>query len=75
MKHQTENIIDDNGIELLVSYEWEQEAGNKPHDIEVGLMVYTELKTCEIVIGGVGIDLMPLMSEGQKEFIISKLNY
>lgn len=79
MKHNTELLLDDNGIELLVSYDYEKsdqyeaEPGNGATLVEP--MVYTELNSVELVIAGRGIDLLPLLHPNEKEFIISKLQY
>lgn len=82
-KHNTmnksyETICDDNGIELIVGYEWEQspsqiEEGHGLH--EVGLTIATFLKSVEIVIAGRGIELLPMLKESQKNEIYSKLQY
>lgn len=78
MKHNTETIIDENGIEILVGYDYEISDSQieECHGFhEVGQMVYTELKTVEVVIKGTGIDLLPLMNNKQKAYIIEQLNY
>lgn len=73
-----ETICDDNGIEILVGYLYSHSAsqieeGHGYH--EVGLLVETELRSVEIVIAGVGIDILPRLTEHQKEHIVSKLQY
>lgn len=78
MQHNTETITDENGIEILVGYDYEQspsqiEEGHGYH--EVGNLIETELKTVEIVIAGKGIDILPSMNEKQKEAIVELLNY
>lgn len=78
MTHNAEALTDENGFEILVSYNYEQgesqvEEGHGLH--EVGLMIYTELTSVEVVIGGIGVDIIHLLGERQKEFIISKLTY
>lgn len=78
MKTNSELINDDNGIEVLVSYRYEQSAsqieeGHGYH--EVGLMISTELTSVEVLIKGTGINILPMLNERQKSFIISKLNY
>lgn len=78
MKRNEELICDDNGLEILVSYRYDKSPSqieNGHGDHEVGLMVYTELKSVEVIIAGRGIDLLPLLTEKEKEFIISKLTY
>jgi hypothetical protein len=78
MTHNTESILDENGFEILVGYEYEQspsqiEEGHGLH--EVGYLVYTELKSVELVFKGRGIDIIPFIDERQKEYIINLLNY
>lgn len=78
MKKNVECICDDNGIELLVGYHYDEsesqvEEGHGYH--EVGCMVYTELQTVELIIAGKGIDVLPVMTQRQKDHIISKLSY
>lgn len=78
MKSNTETLIDDSGIELLVEYDYEKgdpqfEECHGTHD--VGGMVYTELKSVELVIAGRGIQLIHVLHPNEKEFIISKLQY
>lgn len=78
MKKNCETICDDNGIEIIVGYLYDQsesqvEEGHGHH--EVGLMVYTELRSVEVVISGIGVQILPQLSDKQKEHIISKLQY
>lgn len=79
MKKNAENIVDDNGIEVLVGYNYDktppyyEEPGNAMTLVEP--CVYTELTSIEIVICGRGIDILSLLTEREKEFIISKLQY
>lgn len=79
MKKNTETIVDDNGIEMLVGYEYDvslsfqAEYGNPSTHVDT--MIYTELKSVELVVCKSGIELLPFMSEKQKDFIISKLTY
>jgi hypothetical protein len=78
LKQNTETLVDENGIEILVGYNYEQSPSQKEegHGIhEVGNQIYTELSSVEVVIAGVGIDVLPRMTEKQKEEIISKLEY
>lgn len=78
MKHNSETIIDESGIEILVGYDYEKSPSQTEecHGFhEVGNLVYTELKSVEVVIKGKGIDILPNMSEKQKTYIISLLNY
>lgn len=78
MKHNCETISDDNGIELLVGYDYEESESQveECHGYhEVGCLVYTELKSVELVIAGRGIDVLSSMTQKQKDHIISKLTY
>lgn len=79
MKHNAETIVDESGIEILVGYEFEKE---KDHEEEPGNpstlvqgLVYTELKSVEVVICGRGIDILPRLNERQTKFIIEQLTY
>ena len=79
MKHNSETLIDESGIEILVGYNHEttkgyyEEPGNPETFVEP--LVYTELTSVEVVIKGTGIDILPLMSDRQKEAIIGELSY
>ena len=79
MRKNTETIVDDNGIEMLVGYEYEvslsfqAEYGNPSTHVDT--MIYTELKSVELVIANKGVEFLPLIDEKQKDFIISKLTY
>lgn len=69
MKHNAETIVDESGIEVLVGYDYEKNGLN-------GTAVFdTELTSVEVVIGGRGIDILPQLTEPEKDFIVSKLNY
>lgn len=78
MKHNSEIIVDENNIEILVGYDYEIsdsdiQEGHGFH--EVGKRIYTELKSVEIVFGSLGIDILPMLTELQIEFIKSKIEY
>lgn len=78
MKNNTQCICDDNGFEINVLYEYEIsesqiEEGHGSH--EVGGLVETELKIVELIIDGIGVDVLPVLNELQKSKIISKLTY
>lgn len=78
MTHNSETIVDELGIELLVGYDYEQspsqiEEGHGYH--EVGNLVYTELTSVEVVIKGRGIDILPQLTEKEMSYIVSLLNY
>lgn len=79
MRHNTELIVDQNGIEILVAYEFEkspafyEEPGNPNTLVEP--MVLTELQSVEVVISGRGINILPMLYESEKEAIIEMLTY
>lgn len=79
MKKNTETIVDEQGIEILVGYRYEEspsfyaEPGN-PGTL-VDAMVYTEIDSVEVVIKGVGLDILPNLSSRQVDYIKSLLNY
>jgi len=79
MKKNVETFVDDNGIEILVGYRYEntpsyyEEVGN-PGTL-VSEMVYTELESVEVIIKGTGIDILDKLTEKQKSFIIENLSY
>ena len=79
MKKNTETIVDEQGIEILVGYRYEEspsfyaEPGN-PGTL-VDAMVYTEIDSVEVVIKGLGIDILPQLSSRQVDYIKSLLNY
>jgi len=79
MKTNTESIVDSNGIELLVEYEYDFSVGyyEEPNNIAsfVESSVCTKLKEVELIISGKGISILPLLDERQKQSIISKLTY
>lgn len=77
MEKKCITLVDENGIELLVGYDREEsgsqvEEGHGLH--EVGELVYRELTSVEVVIRGIGIDILPMMEEKQKESIVSLIN-
>ena len=79
MKSNSELIVDENGIEVLVGYDYEEEEafyaepGNPA--TAVAESIYTKLTSVEVVIAGVGVDILPLMTKAQKESVISKLSH
>jgi len=78
MQQFSESICEDNGLEIVVSYESEMSASQRSEchgEHETGIMVYTELTSVEVVIAGKGVDILAMLNEKQKEKIISKLNY
>ena len=79
MKRNSETIIDECGIEMLVGYRYSVEPSfhAEPGNAStfVSSMVYTELDSVEVVICGVGIDILKMMSEKQKQYVITQLMY
>lgn len=79
METKYETIVDDNQIEIIVSYETQatqgyyEEIGNPSTWVESTR--FTELKIVEVVIGGIGTDILPLLTEHQQLVIKSKLTY
>lgn len=79
MKKTCQTICDDNGCEINVGYRYEEspsfyaEPGN-PGTL-VDAMVYTEIDSVEVVIKGVGLDILPHLSSRQVDYIKSLLNY
>ena len=73
MTNRNETILDENGFELNVNYDYERtegyyaEIGNPSTWVES--TIYTELKIVEIVFSHKGIDILPMMDERQKMFI------
>ena len=76
MKTNTETIIDEYGIEFMVTYNYEKrreiEEGHGYHDLSYNDVT---LKNVEIVIAGSSIDILPRMSVKQENEIISLLNF
>lgn len=73
----TEMLVDQGGFEVLVNYDWEEspkqiEEGHGLHD--VGGQVSVELLSVEIVVSGVGIQILPLLNDKQKEKVIAELS-
>ena len=80
-KSQTnsETLIDENGIELIVAYEYDKEEGfyEEPGNVAsfVEATVSTTLTSVELIIKGTGIDVLPVLNKKQIDHIISKLDY
>jgi len=77
MKSNCEMLVDENGFEVLVGYNYEK--SKDIHDTDEGIicepLVYTELTSVELVMNGRGIDVLKQMHPAQKEWIIAKLQY
>ncbi len=72
----TQTIIDDNGIELIVAYKADQSPSQieECHGLhEVGNLVSVSLESVELVIAGVGMELLPALSKKQQSFIEQKI--
>lgn len=73
----TETITNENGIEIAVMYNYDLspsqiEEGHGRH--EVGKQVTVNfLHYVEVVIAGVGFDILPQLTKKQKEFITNNL--
>ena len=78
MKSNTETIVDDNGFELIVEYQYEEDKEHYEDKGNIGTFVpysvYTEIKKVELVFAGRGA-VIPhdLLTVKQIVFIISKL--
>jgi len=74
---KTETICDDNGVQIAVTYTVEK---SPPHFEEchgrhnVGSLTETTIQGVSLVIGGHAVDVKPLLTHDQFEFIHSKLN-
>ncbi len=62
MENNSEILLDENDIEVLVNYDYIDSLG-------------AELKSVEVIICGRGIDILPQMTDYQKLAIITKLKY
>ena len=86
MKKNTETIVDENGIEILVGYRYEESPSfyaepENPGTL-VEAMVLTEITSIEVVIAGIGIDILPKietmdvhLKDKMLNKIINLLNY
>jgi len=71
MKKNTEVLIDQNGIEILATYEY---TPKDEGDLSLGYYD-TALLSVEIILSGKGIEILLLLNEKQKQSIIDKLTY
>lgn len=69
MKKNTEVIIDQNGIEILATYEY---TPKDEGDLSLGYYD-TALLSVEVIIGKKGVEILLLLNEKQKDSIIDKL--
>lgn len=73
----TEILVEQGCFEILVDYDWEESAkqieeGHGYHD--VGGQVNVTLNSIEVVVCGVGIQILPLLNQQQKDRIIEDLS-
>ena len=79
MTTNTELIVDDAGLEILVTYRYEEnpsqiEECHGYHEMGGGLSV--ELEMIEVAIkGGNSVDILPFLNEKQCTYITNKLNF
>lgn len=73
---QTKTLVDESGIEVLVSFTNSKSEPDDVHedDWNSHVMTFTELHSVEVVIKGIGIDILPLMTEKQKLVIVEQIN-
>lgn len=80
MKNNSETLVSENGLEVLVAYEYNEtpgyyeEAGNPGTWIEPSIDD-TKLTSVEFVIKGRGIQLLHLLTEKEKQYLIDQLTY
>ena len=80
MKSNTETIVDDNGFELVIEYQYDKSKEYYEEECNIGTFVpatvYTKLYEIKLAFAGEYI-IIPhaILSEKQKEFIISKLTH
>lgn len=69
MTHRTHTIVDENGIEILVGYDYEH-----GYD-DTGSRISVELTSVEVIIKGRGIDILRQLTEQQIKYVIDQLDY
>jgi len=82
MKNSEETILDENGFEILVNYDYEldyayhAEIGNPATFVPASVDDSSiKINSFEIVIGGTGIDIVSQLDKRQIDFIKTKLKY
>lgn len=79
MKTNSELIVDEAGLEILVSYRYERqpsqiEEGHGYHELGRGIDV--DLTAVEVIVrGGNSVDILPFLNGWQQNYIIDKLTY
>jgi hypothetical protein len=73
---ETETLIDDFGIQIIVTYDYEKEPRYMEechgyHVIDGSIDI--RLKYVEVVINEAGVDILPRLNEQQKQTIIDNL--
>lgn len=66
MNKNTECLVDENGFEIMVIYDYENLPDGKRD---------TYLQSIELIVKGRGMELLLLFDEKQKQSIIDKLTY
>lgn len=66
MNKNTECLVDENGIEVMVTYHYENMIDGSRD---------TTLQSVEFILAGRGCEILLLLNEKQKQSIIDKLTY
>lgn len=73
MKHDCFNLVDQDGIEFSVSFDYDYvQFNNEYGEHDAGYEI--ELKSTEVIIKGVGIDILPSLNEKQCGHIVQLLS-
>ena len=79
MKHNTEIVHDEDDREMIIGYNYEKETGyyaeNNNPGTWVSETVLTELTSVEIKVLGRWIDILPLLTKKQINYVTNKLTY
>lgn len=79
MNHSVQTFSSDHPFEIIVGYDWEREQSYEAEPGNPATRVYgtthTEFTSVEIVVSGRGIDILPQLTDKEKESILSQLNY
>jgi hypothetical protein len=75
--HTSQTLVDQNGIEVLVGFNYDYDHGHLEechgHHV-IGNGYDIELTSVEIVIAGIGIDILPQLSRKQQNAIIEEID-
>ena len=66
MKHDCINLLDQDGIEFAIGFDYDKQWFPDEDDAPYW---YIELQSAEVIIKGVGIDIMPSLNEKQQRHI------